>query len=276
MDNSKSASRRSIIEHRRSGAPLLEEKGRGVVTLCAKTAAAGACGMMLSLGGAQLAHANGEYGKAAVVGVIASVGVGFVHSMFRGEPMTKEQVAQNAATGAAAGVVGRAMDGDSWDGALAAGLAAGIGTEIYRERTQPRAQGVYPPSAGQNRAYRHGTNEHGVPILHVPARSGSAQRNFTQRTGGVSFGAAAKTGYAPGAGPEGSWNSRAVQEHNRAQLAGYRGSVDTLSVMREGVPVVVARTEIGNFTVAHRSMQQAMAYERALMQQAAGSQEQRI
>ena len=80
----------------------------------------------------------------------------------------------------------------------------------------------------------------------------------------MSFAQTPKTGQAPGAAPDGSWNSRAVQEHNREALAGYSGDLSTMTVMRDAVPVVIAQTEIGNFTVAHRSMHDAQRHQQQL------------
>ena len=144
MDQKEPLSRTAVIERRRSGAAVLPGKARHVLALCSRTAAAGVCILGLSLAGGQAAEASGQYGKAAIIGGLTSVGIGFVGSIMRGEQPTSGEIVKNAGVGAVGGVVGRTMNDRNWNGAIAGGVVAGVGNEIYRAQTRPKGHRALP------------------------------------------------------------------------------------------------------------------------------------
>ena len=149
MDQKEPLSRTAVIERRRSGAAVLPGKARHVLALCSRTAAAGVCILGLSLAGGQAAEASGQYGKAAIIGGLTSVGIGFVGSIMRGEQPTSGEIVKNAGVGAVGGVVGRTMNDRNWNGAIAGESLPGSGTRSTGRRRGPRPPGTTRRRAGR-------------------------------------------------------------------------------------------------------------------------------
>ena len=99
------------------------------------------------------AQAEGQYGKAVLIGGLLGLVAGGVNSMVTGRPQSGSELMGNVAAGAVGGVVGRTMNSNSWNGAIAGGAVAGTAKQLYDRQTQPRVTGDYPQYAGQQPRY---------------------------------------------------------------------------------------------------------------------------
>ena len=159
---------------------MLSHDARRVLKRCSTVACAGVLAMAGSMMGAEKAHATDAWVKDAATGAAVQVGLRALTSIFKGKAPTGQEVIEDVAWGAGAGVAGGAVKGSNDRvGAVIASGGVYAGREIYEGMNQDQGAGQNQGQGNQQANQQGGQGQ--APVITVPGTANSIGQERTTR-----------------------------------------------------------------------------------------------